>query len=129
MTTLQPHALEEVSRPYIVQINVLTRRSQIFLKLEEESERRALEAEGAAHSPNIPDQPVAVQRAARRRHIQHRGSVSISRFGHVSGMTTSLQSNGRSMPTLTIRAPTRSMNLQKKTRLAHRIRHQPLSAT
>jgi len=65
MTTLQPDALEE-----------------IFLKLEEESERRALEAEEAAHSPNIPDLAVAAQRAARRRH-RHRGSVSISRFGHV----------------------------------------------
>ena len=61
---------------------------QIFLKLEEESERRALEAEEAAHSPNIPDLTVAAQRVARRRHT-HRGSVSISRFGHVSGMTTS----------------------------------------
>ncbi|KAI0002402.1 hypothetical protein BJV74DRAFT_815609 [Russula compacta] len=47
MTSLQPDAFEE-----------------IFLKLEEESERRALEAE----------------RAARPRH-RHRGSVSISRFG------------------------------------------------
>jgi len=65
MTTLQPDALEE-----------------IFLKLEEESERRALEAEDAAHSPNIPDLAVPARRAARRTH-GHRGSVSISRFGHV----------------------------------------------
>ena len=128
MTTLQPDALEEVSRPYLVPINGLTHRSQIFLKLEEESERRALEAEDAAHSPNIPDLAVPAQRAARRRH-RHRASVSISRFGHVSGMTTSLQCNARSMLTLTIRTPIRSMNLQKKTRLAHHIRHQPLSVT
>jgi len=128
MTTLQPDALEEVSRPYLVPINVLTHRSQIFLKLEEESERRALEAEDAAHSPNIPDLAVPAQRAARRR-LGHRGSVSISRFGHVSGMTTSLQRNARSMLTLTIRTPIRSMNLRKKTRLAHHIRHQPLSVT
>ena len=56
--------------------------SQIFLKLEEESERRAIEAEEAAHSPNIPDLALAAQRAAQRRQ-RNRGSVSVSRFGHV----------------------------------------------
>jgi hypothetical protein len=63
---------------------VLTCPSQIFLKLEEESERRALEAEEAALPPNIPDPAVATptQRTAMRRQ-KNRGSISISRFGHV----------------------------------------------
>lgn len=56
--------------------------SQIFLKLEEESERRAIEAEEAAHSPNIPDLASVAQRVAQRRQ-RSRGSVSVSRFGHV----------------------------------------------
>ncbi len=58
--------------------------SQIFLKLEEESERRAMEAEEAALSPNIPgpDLAIAAQRAAQRRQ-RNRGSISVSRFGHV----------------------------------------------
>ncbi|KAH9965389.1 hypothetical protein BC827DRAFT_1153678 [Russula dissimulans] len=64
MTTSKPDALE-----------------QIFLKLEEESERRALEAEDTALSPDIPDLAVAAQRATRQMR-RHRGSVSISRFGH-----------------------------------------------
>jgi hypothetical protein len=56
--------------------------SQIFLKLEEESERRAMEAEEAALSPNIPDLVITAQRAAQRRQ-RNRGSISVSRFGHV----------------------------------------------
>ncbi|KAI0001076.1 hypothetical protein BJV77DRAFT_259481 [Russula vinacea] len=64
MTTLKPDAFEE-----------------IFRKLEEESERRALESAGAASSPNIPDIAIAAQQAAQRRH-RTRGSISISRFGH-----------------------------------------------
>jgi len=55
--------------------------SQIFLKLEEESERRAIEAE-EAHSPNIPDLAIAARRAAQQRQ-RNRGSVSVSRFGHI----------------------------------------------
>jgi hypothetical protein len=35
--------------------------SQIFVKLEEESERRAIEAEEAAHSLNTPDLATAAQ--------------------------------------------------------------------
>jgi len=86
MTTLQPDAFEEVSRLHFVRSSskrVLTRPFQIFLKLEEESERRALEAEEAALSPNLPELAVAAQRATRRRQ-SNRGSISISRFGHVS---------------------------------------------
>ena len=85
MTTLKPDAFEEVSgllrsverqpSPFCF--------SQIFLKLEEESERRALEAEGAAHSPNIPDLAMVAEQAAQQRQ-RSRGSISISRFGHVS---------------------------------------------
>ncbi|KAF8483643.1 hypothetical protein DFH94DRAFT_723179 [Russula ochroleuca] len=63
MTTLKPDAFEE-----------------IFRKLEEESERRALEADSAP-SPNIPDLSIAAQQAAQRRQ-RTRGSISISRFGH-----------------------------------------------
>lgn len=67
MTTLKPDAFEE-----------------IFLKLEKESERRAIEAEEAARSPNpnIPDLATAAQRAAQRRQ-RSQGSVSVSRFGHI----------------------------------------------
>jgi hypothetical protein len=85
MTTLQPDAFEEVSRLYFVRSSskrVLTRPFQIFLKLEEESERRALEAEESALSPNIPELAVAAQRAMQRKQ-RNRGSISISRFGHV----------------------------------------------
>jgi hypothetical protein len=81
---MQPDAFEEVSRLSFVRSSskrVLTRPFQIFLKLEEESERRALEAEDAL-SPNIPELAVAAQRATRRRE-GNRGSISISRFGHV----------------------------------------------
>jgi len=45
-----------------------------------------LEAEEAALSPDIPDLAVAAQRAARRRQ-KNRGSISISRFGHVEEPT------------------------------------------
>jgi hypothetical protein len=41
-----------------------------------------MQAEEATDSPDIPDIPVAAQRAVQRRQ-RHRGSVSISRFGHV----------------------------------------------
>ncbi|KAI0254411.1 hypothetical protein BJV78DRAFT_1152182 [Lactifluus subvellereus] len=69
MTTLKPDAFEE-----------------IFLKLEEESERRAMQAEEAAPSSSIPDVAVAARRTARRK-PRHRGSVSISRFGHIEDAT------------------------------------------
>ena len=84
MTTLKPDAFEEVSKLLgrVSQQPTPLHSSQIFLKLEEESERRAIEAEEAAHSPNIPDLATAAQRAAQRRQ-RNRGSVSVSRFGHV----------------------------------------------
>ena len=84
MTTLKPDAFEEVSwlLGTISQQPSPFHLSQIFLKLEEESERRAIEAEEAALSPNITDLAIAAQRAAQRRQ-RNRGSVSVSRFGHV----------------------------------------------
>jgi len=83
MTTSKPDTLEQVSHPCFVLTNGRPHsHSQTFLKLEEESERRALEAEGTALSPDIPDLGVAAQRAARQMR-RHRGSVSVSRFGHV----------------------------------------------
>jgi hypothetical protein len=84
MTTLKPDAFEEVSCWLIhsvLQRPSPFRFSQIFLKLEEESERRALEDDEAALSPNIPELAIAAQRAQRGQ--RNRGSVSISRFGHV----------------------------------------------
>lgn len=84
MTTLKPDALEEVSwlLGTVSQQPSPFHLSQIFLKLEEESERRAIEAEEVAPSPNIPDLAIAAQRAAQRRQ-RSKGSVSVSRFGHV----------------------------------------------
>ncbi|KAI9511482.1 hypothetical protein F5148DRAFT_1170763 [Russula earlei] len=80
MATLKPDALE-----------------QIFLKLEEESERRALEAEQTALSPHIPDFAVVEQRAAQRRQ-SHRGSISVSRFGHVEEHPRPATSDPSQMP-------------------------------
>jgi len=80
MTTSKPDALE-----------------QIFLKLEEESERRALEADDTALSPDIPDLAVAAQRAARQMR-RHRGSVSISRFGHMEEPTRQANLGPPQMP-------------------------------
>jgi len=80
MTTLEPDAFEE-----------------IFLKLEEECERRALEAEGIALSPDTPDLAVAAQRTIRRRQ-RHRGSVSVSRFGHIEEPTPQTGVSPSQMP-------------------------------
>jgi hypothetical protein len=43
-----------------------------------------MQAEEATVLPDLPDIAIAAQRAARQRQ-KHRGSVSISRFGHVRG--------------------------------------------
>ncbi|KAI9465144.1 hypothetical protein BJY52DRAFT_1209586 [Lactarius psammicola] len=77
MTTLKPDAFEE-----------------IFLKLEEESERRAImmQAEEARVSSRTPDLAAASQRAGQRRQ-RYRGSISISRFGHIEDYTQQASSS------------------------------------
>ncbi|KAI0262259.1 hypothetical protein BC834DRAFT_845216 [Gloeopeniophorella convolvens] len=81
MSTLRPDAFEE-----------------IFLKLEEESERRAMEVEEEGLSPNIPDLAAAAQRAARAKQ-RRRGSVSISRFGHFGDPSQQLSLSNPPTPT------------------------------
>lgn len=83
MTTLKPDAFEE-----------------IFLKLEEESERRAImmQAEEARISSRTPDLAIATQRAVQRRQ-RYRGSISISRFGHIEDYTRQASSSTPQTPT------------------------------
>ncbi|KAH9042749.1 hypothetical protein EDB85DRAFT_1885970 [Lactarius pseudohatsudake] len=83
MTTLKPDAFEE-----------------IFLKLEEESERRAImmQAEEARISSHIPDLAITTQRAGQRRQ-RYRGSISISRFGHIEDYTQQASSSIPQTPT------------------------------
>ncbi|KAN0126101.1 hypothetical protein V8E53_015393 [Lactarius tabidus] len=83
MTTLKPDAFEE-----------------IFLKLEEESERRAImtQAEEARISTRTPDLAIAAQRAVQRRQ-RYRGSISISRFGHIEDYTRQTSSSTPQTPT------------------------------
>jgi len=83
MTTLKPDAFEE-----------------IFLKLEEESERRAImtQAAEARISSRTPDQAFPTQRAVQRRQ-RCRGSISISRFGHFEDFTQQASSITPQTPT------------------------------
>jgi len=83
MTTLKPDAFEE-----------------IFLKLEEESERRAImmQAEEARVSSPTPDLATPARRAAQRRQ-RYRGSISISRFGDIEDYTQQTSSSTPQTPT------------------------------
>ncbi|SRR6266404_310688 len=98
MTTLKPDAFEEV-RPYYPSRSPcvsLVIAFQIFVKLEEESERRAImmQAEEARISSHTPDIAIAVHQPAQRR-SRYRGSISISRFGQVSTTRLHLRTASR----------------------------------
>ncbi|KAH9006330.1 hypothetical protein EDB86DRAFT_2824598 [Lactarius hatsudake] len=95
MTTLKPDAFEE-----------------IFLKLEEESERRAImmQAEEARISSHIPDLAIATQLAGQRRQ-RYRGSISISRFGHIEDYTQQASSSIPQTPTTFVDGMTRQFSI------------------